>query len=93
MKKILILPSFERSVARLTLQEKSRLFKSLEEFNNYLLTHRATFCFRLKKISYDKYEFRVDLKLRVIVKKEADIFYLVLVGTHEDIRKYLRNYR
>jgi mRNA-degrading endonuclease RelE of RelBE toxin-antitoxin system len=93
MKKVVILPSFDRSVKHLTSQERKLLGKSLERFNQYLVTGVATSGFRFKKINHDKYEFRVDIRLRVIVKSEGDIFYLVLVGNHEDIRRYLKNYR
>lgn len=93
MKRILVLPSFERSIKRLTSQERLRLSKSLEAFNTFLITGQIPYGFRFKKINGDKYEFRVDLKLRVIVKEEKDIFYLVLVGDHDEIRRYLRNFR
>jgi len=46
-----------------------------------------------KKINHDKYEFRVGLRLRVIVKVEADKYYLVLVGSHQDIKRYLNKFR
>lgn len=91
MKKISPLPSFERSVKKLTREEKRQLAKGLEVFNYFLLTGNAPFGFRYKKIGYNKYEFRINIRLRVIVKEEGDVIYLVLVGSHEDIRRYLRN--
>lgn len=93
MKKLFILPSFERSIKDLTPQEQENLAKGLELFNNYLLTGQSSFGFRLKKINHDKFEFRIDIKLRVILKKDKDIYYLVLVGDHNEIRRYLRNFR
>ncbi|MFA4991391.1 MAG: hypothetical protein WC569_02305 [Candidatus Omnitrophota bacterium] len=93
MKKILILPSFERSIKRLTSQEKGLLRRSLEAFNSYLISGQAPFGFRFKKINHDKYEFRMDIRMRVIVKMESDTFYLVLAGNHNEIRRYLRSYR
>lgn len=93
MKRILILPSFERSVDKLTSREKKQLAKSLDSFNNFIITGRASFSLRFKKIDYDKYEFRVNIKLRLIVKEEDDIFYLVLVGSHDEVKRYLRSFR
>ena len=93
MKKISILPSFERSVKRLTPQEKEHLSKSLEIFNNYLITGQSPYGFRFKKINHDKYEFRVDIRLRVVLKEEGNTFYLVFVGDHDEVRTYLRNFR
>ena len=91
MKKVIILPSFERAARRLTAHEKKLLIKSLEAFNQFLTAGHAPYGFRLKKIGQEKYEFRVDIRLRVIVKTEADCYYLVLAGNHNDIRRYLLN--
>lgn len=93
MKKLFILPSFERSIKNLTPQEQENLAKGLELFNNYLLAGKSSFGFRLKKINHDKFEFRIDIRLRVILKKDKDVYYLVLVGDHNEIRRYLRNFR
>ncbi len=93
MKRVLVLPSFERSIKKISQLEKKQLVKGLELFNQFLLSGDAPFGFRLKKINSDKYEFRVGIRLRVIVKEEGDIFYLVLVGSHDGIRRYLKNFR
>lgn len=93
MKKILILPSFERSVKKLTPQDKMNLAEGLEAFNLFLLSGELSSGFGFKKINHDKYEFRVDIRLRVVVKAEGEYYYLVLVGNHDQIKKYLRHYR
>ncbi|MDP2939129.1 MAG: hypothetical protein Q8O13_03485 [Candidatus Omnitrophota bacterium] len=93
MKKIVILPSFERSIKKLSPPEKKQLDKGLKLFNQFLVSGEFPFGFGLKKINHDKYEFRVGIRLRVIVKQEDDTFYLALVGSHDEIRRYLRNFR
>jgi mRNA-degrading endonuclease RelE of RelBE toxin-antitoxin system len=93
MKKVLILPSFERSINKLSPLQKKLLAQSLEDFNTFLYSGQAPFGFRFKKINHNKYEFRVDIRLRVIVKTEGDTYYLVLAGSHDEIRRYLRNFR
>jgi len=93
MKKIVVLPLFERSIKKLSPREKERTGQGLERFNTFLVTGQAPFGFRFKKINHDKYEFRVDIRLRVIVKAEGDTFYLILVGDHDDVKRYLRDYR
>jgi mRNA-degrading endonuclease RelE of RelBE toxin-antitoxin system len=90
MKRIIVLPSFERTAKKLPPREKDELSSSLNEFNNFLETGKAAFGFRLKKIGDEKYEFRVNIRLRVIVKTENNDFYLVLVGSHDDVRRYLK---
>lgn len=46
-----------------------------------------------KKVNHDKYEFRAGLRLRVVVKAEGDTYYFVLVGSHEQVKRYLRKFR
>ena len=93
MKRVLVLPSFERSVKKLTRQDKDNLAESLECFNSFLLSGEAPAGFGFKKINHDKYEFRVDIRLRVVVKVEGGDYYLVLAGNHDEIKRYLRHYR
>jgi len=57
------------------------------------MTGQAPYGFRLKKINHNKYEFRIDIRLRVVLKEEENTFYLVLVGDHDEVRRYLRNFR
>ena len=91
MKKVFPLPSFERLARKLTALEKRSLVESLENFNQFLISGTLSSGLGYKKIADDKFEFRVDIKLRVLVKVEGDNYYLVLVGNHDDIRRYLKN--
>ncbi len=93
MRKVAVLPSFERSLRKLALTQRKQVAESLEAFNLFLLSGEFTPGFRFKKINCDKYEFRVDLRLRIIVKCEGDTFYLVLVGNHDEVKRYLRTFR
>ncbi len=56
--------------------DKIQIAESLEAFNTFPISGKAPFEFRFKKINYNKYEFRVNIKLRVVVKEENDTFYL-----------------
>jgi len=93
MKKIVVLPSFERSFNKLSAQEKKLTTESLKRFNFMLVSKKIFVGLGFKKINHDKYELRVNIRLRVIIKSEKDAYYLVLVGSHDEVRKYLRNYR
>lgn len=93
MKRILILPSFDRSVRRLGRQDKKKLAESLESFNLFLVSGELPVGLGLKKINHDKYEFRVNLRLRVVIKVEGEDNYLVMVAGHDEIKRYLRRYR
>lgn len=93
MKRVVILPSFTRSIKKLDNLQKRKLERCLVLFNTYLLTGQYAPGFGLKKINGDKYEFRVDIKLRVVFREEKESIYLVLVGDHDSVRRYLRDYR
>ena len=89
MKRVFILPSFERSAKKLAPPDKKKLAESLEAFNAFLLSGIVPVGLGFKKINHDKYEFRVDIRLRVVVKVEENDYYLVLVGSHDEVRRYL----
>ncbi len=93
MKRILILSSFERSVKKLTPLDKKKLAQSMEKLNSFLILGEMPVGLGFKKINHDKYEFRVDIRLRVVVKVEGEDCYLVLTGNHDEVRKYLRRYK
>lgn len=88
--KVVALPSFERSIDALSSDEKKRVAQSLELFNTFLVHQSASHGFGLKKIGPEHYEFRAGLRLRVIVKAKQSVYYLVLAGDHNEIRKYLK---
>jgi len=62
---------------------------ALEKFNDFLVTGRISSGLGFKKIRHNIFEFRIDIRLRVIVKDEDDTLYMVLAGSHEDIKRYL----
>ncbi|MDD5567600.1 MAG: hypothetical protein PHY88_00060 [Candidatus Omnitrophica bacterium] len=93
MKQIIPLSSFERAAKKLSSFDQSQLADSLEDFNNFVITGQAPVGFGFKKINHDKYEFRVGLRLRIVVKLEGNIYYLVLAGSHDEVKRYLRKYR
>ena len=93
MKRIFVLDSFKRSVKKLPPRDKNTLAKALETFNTFVFTGSSPTGFGFKKINHNKYEFRVGLRLRIIVALENDAYYLVLLGDHNEIRRYLRKFR
>jgi mRNA-degrading endonuclease RelE of RelBE toxin-antitoxin system len=93
MRQIIALPSFLRSTRRLSHPDKSQLAESLEQFNNFIVRGELPIGLGFRKIGQDKCEFRVGLRLRMVVKAEGDVYYLVSVGSHDEVRRYLRKYR
>lgn len=93
MKRVVPLQSFVRSAKRLNPPDKTQLAESLEQLNNFILTGDLPIGLGFRKIGRHKYEFRVGLRLRVVVKVEGDAYYLVFIGSHDEVNRYLRKYR
>ena len=93
MRQIVVLPSFDRCVKKLYPSDKKQLIQALEKFNEFLTSGQLSAGLGFKKINHNKYEFRVTIRLRVVLKEEGNVFYLVLVGDHDEVRRYLREYR
>jgi mRNA-degrading endonuclease RelE of RelBE toxin-antitoxin system len=93
MKNIVVLPSFERSIRKLSALEKKQTAESLEAFNAMLVSGHCPAGLGFKKINHDKYELRVSIRLRVVIKSDGETYYLVLAGNHDEVRRYLRDYR
>ncbi len=90
MRIIKILPSFERSLKKLSPSVKKKVQKTLKQLNDFLTEGTLPKGFGLKKIDKDKYEIRVDISQGIIIKMEKENVYLVLIGSHEDIKRYLK---
>jgi len=93
MRRIIALPAFGRSVKKLTSIEKSELVESLDQFKVFVYRGVTPVGLGFKKIGEGIYEFRVGLRLRVIVLAEGGDYYLALAGNHDDVKRYLRRYR
>ena len=124
MRQIVVLPSFDRCVRNRDPFDKKQLIQALEKFNEFLASGQLSAGLGFKKINHNKYEFRVTIRLRVVLidlcqlterfsktttdgdirrtrslndakinKEEGNVFYLVLVGDHDEVRRYLREDR
>jgi mRNA-degrading endonuclease RelE of RelBE toxin-antitoxin system len=91
MKQIAVLPSFERTFKRLSDRDRKEARESLERFSGFVASGHVPHGFGFKKVGTGIYEFRVNIRVRVIVKDEDNTYYLVIVGNHDDIRRFLRS--
>ncbi len=90
MKPVVVLASFERSLKRLDPQDQEKVIAALEDF----LQSRALGALRpghgFKKLDRTKYEFRVDIRLRVLLREVPEAICLFFVGGHDDVRRLLK---
>ena len=45
----------------------------------------------LRKLAGRLYEFRVGLHLRIVFRHDRDTLYLLLIGTHDEVKRSLRS--
>ena len=84
------LASFDRSFKKLSAERKDRVRAALESFLDFYRTGIRPAGLGLKKLRKDFWEIRADLDTRVVFLLEKDCVTFVLVGDHDEIRRYLR---
>ena len=88
--KLLLMERFQRDLADLSQQERSRCFELLMALPKTMGAPHGHAGLGIRKLhSSGIYEARVGLGLRVIFALRGDQAILVRVGSHEDVRKYL----
>jgi hypothetical protein len=45
----------------------------------------------LRKLGGRVYEFRVGLRLRIVFRHDGDTLFLLLIGTHDEVRRFIRS--
>ena len=93
MRIVKILPSFERNLKKVSSKDRTKIKKSLHQLNSFIAKGVLPKGLGLKKLTNSIYEIRVDIRLRIIIQMEEDVVYLVLVGSHSDIKRYLNRCR
>ena len=84
------LGSFDRSFRKLPAERRQRVRAALETFLDFYQTGIRPAGLGLKKLRRNFWEIRADLDTRVIFLLEKDCVTFVLVGDHDDIRRFLR---
>ena len=93
MRIVKILPSFEKNLKKLSSKDRTKIKKSLHQLNSFITTGVLPKGSGLKKLTNSIYEIRMDIRLRIIIQMDEDVVYLVLVGSHSDIKRYLNRCR
>ncbi len=93
MKRLAASSHFQRQLRKLPAQTQRETVETLKEFLAALQSGAIPVGYGFKKINGDKYELRVDLRIRVVMKAEGDTLVCHLVGDHEAVKRYLRTYR
>ena len=84
---------FQRLLRKLPRNDQERAADALKRLLEALRTGVLPAGLGLKKINGDKYELRVDLRLRIVMKADGDTLVCHLIGNHDEVRRYLRSFR
>lgn len=85
--------SFDRSYRSLRPLERGKADYAVQTLLTWIEERRSAPPQGLgfKKLRSTVWEIRVDLRIRIVFTLEGDCLSFLLVGTHDDVRRFLRN--
>lgn len=85
-------PSFDRSIKHLKVRDKEDLKRTAILLLD-ILAHRRALSegIGLKRLKSNFWEVREGLRARILFRWEGDLVEFILVGDHNDIKRYLRS--
>ena len=84
------LPGFQRGFERLPKYLQEKTWYQLHTFAEHVGRPSKPTSLRLKKLSHGNFEISINMDLRILFQLHGDALVLVLLGDHEDVRRYLR---
>lgn len=84
-------PSFDKTFKKLPKERKNKVLKAIFALIDYFETGKRVKGLGLKHLRGDFWEIRANIKDRIIFAFIDDIVSFVIVGTHDEIRRFLRN--
>ena len=85
------LASFDKSLKGLPHSQIDKIEKAIEKFITFFEAHEQPKGLGIKKLRYDFWELRVGLEYRVIFILRGKDIYFVFAGTHDDIKRFIKN--
>ncbi len=84
-------PSFSRSLRRLPPDRKVRIKDAIRNLVIFLETKQQPHGLGLKRLRADYWQVRAGLGDRVIFRLVDDLIEFVIVGSHDEIQRFLRH--
>ena len=88
---VVVKKGFERAYVRLSPLNKQFVDEALKSFSHYLVTRRAPVGLGITHLGSQTYEFRAGLDLRIVYLAHEDQITLALLGSHDEVRRFLKN--
>ena len=83
-------PSYEKCFRALSADRASRVRKTLQNLAGLFETGEMPAGLGLKPLVHGIWEVRAGLADRVLFLKSGDLVEFILIGTHDEIRKFLK---
>jgi len=83
-------PAFERSLHQLDEARKARVKRSIRLAVAFFETGQLPHGLGLKPLARELWEIRVGLPDRVIFRKSKNTIEFILVGSHDEIKRFLK---
>lgn len=93
MKRLAVSQHFQKQLKKLSRQDQHKVAWVLKEFLEHLGRGAVPVGMGFKKINGNKYEIRVDIRTRIVMRMEGDTFVCHVVGGHDAVKRFLRDYR
>ncbi len=90
MNRVFYLPSFLKQIEKLRGHEADEVEEALVTFQQFAQTGNKQEGLGFKKIGDACYEIRVNIRMRIAMKKRPEGYYLAIYGNHDEIEKFLR---
>ena len=84
-------PAFERAFQRLPPDRKARAKDAVRQLVQFFETRQQPQGLGLKRLRERYWEVRSGLGDRVIFRLSGDLVELILIGNHDEIRRWLRH--
>lgn len=85
-----VFASFDRSWATLSPTDRDAADEALQQLLRFIDEGKRPQGLGFRKLQDRFWEIRVGLKLRVLLELEGAVLSLVLVGSHDEVRRALR---
>lgn len=89
---------FEKTFKRLSASDQQRVLEAVEQVERFFATRQSPEGLGLRKLFVAEAmgavcEARVTLALRVLFSVQPDLLTFLMIGDHEEVRRFIRSFR
>lgn len=84
------LKSYDRLFNKLTSPQQENAIKAIDALIEFIKTGKKPEGLGLKKVRSDYWEIRLSVKNRIIFEFKSDIINFAFVGSHNEVKKFLK---